>query len=196
MDGLRQGKAQGGAGESVILQSWSSICLVCIFVASYWAAKPCSDTLAQDGQPAGATPANLAAVTGISERNAMLSLSVGYLKMEKKPRWLCSLNLKPAVYQHDHCLAQSPGRAEVQSWNIKKHCRGLCVVPVFSPFRTRSVPLDCTRARNYHSHGKDRGIPLNYIKQWKDLNCNCLFRSSWHTQNKGILAAAIPERNC
>lgn len=51
----------------------------CIFVASYWAAKPCSDTLAQDGQPAGATPVNLAAVTGISEMNATLSLSVGNL---------------------------------------------------------------------------------------------------------------------
>lgn len=199
MDGFRQGKAQGVAGEcyfaalkyhipGVYIHSQLLSCQILFWYP--WPRWPTSwGNTCKLGRSCRYllkacyfASFSVRPVVGKKSRMAVLSesqacsLSTWPLSCSKS--WKSSsteLEHQEALQRSAFCLA----------------LHGTC----FSPCKTRSVPLDCTLARSYHSHGKDKGIPFNYIKQWKDLNCNCLFRSSWHIQNKGILAAPIPERN-
>lgn len=156
---------------------WSSIFLACTSIANDRAAKPCSDTLALNGQPAGATPVILAAVS-IPLKGVLGWTSRWDICRWKKTRWLCCLNLKPAEYQHGHWSGQSPVSTAEQSWKSKKHAKGLhfaspCMVPLFSPCKTRSVRADCTLVRSCYSYGKDKhacktqGNPISLDKALK-----------------------------
>lgn len=87
--------------KGVFLLLWSSIFLACTLIANDRAAKPCSDTHALNGQPAGATPVNLAAAS-IPLKGVLGRTSQWDNCRWKKNRWLCCLNLKPAEYRHSH----------------------------------------------------------------------------------------------
>lgn len=178
-DGCRHGRAQVGAGERLFLLLWSSMFLAHIFTANNWDAKPCSDTLALNGQPAEATPVNLAALSILPK--GVLGWTSQWDTCRWKKNQMAALSSLLCIHM-GHCpKSWKSSRTELE----KQEAPQQSVLPnlpwyLFPPCKTRSVPVDRTLVRSYHSHRKDKrackrqGNPISLHKALKRFELQSL----------------------